>query len=42
MTYSQCGDYLVPNLRLMDTGVPPLGKYDQMRKKYLEGHRPIL
>ena len=42
MTYSKCGDYLVPNLRLMDTGVPPLGKYGRMRKRYLEEHRPIL
>ena len=42
MTYSKCGDYLIPDLRLMDTGVPPLGKYGRMRKKYLVKHRPIL
>lgn len=42
MTYSKSGDYLIPNLRLTDTGAPPLGKYGRMRKKYLQEHRPIL
>lgn len=42
MTYSKNDDYLIPNLRLTDTGAPPLGKYGRMRKKYLEEHRPIL
>lgn len=42
MTYSKNGDYLIPNLRLTDTGAPSLGKYGRMRKKYLQEHRPIL
>ena len=42
MTYTQNGDYLIPNLRLSEQPSKPLGKYGQMRKVYLKTHRPIL
>ena len=42
ITYSQCGDYLIPNLVLEETEVQPIGKYGRMRKRYLKDHRPVL
>ena len=45
ITYSQVGDYLLPNIRLNE---PPhelirsLGRYGHMHKAYLREHRPIL
>ena len=42
LTYTQNGDYLIPNLRLSGSEQKPLGKYGRMRKKYLQEHRPVL
>ena len=42
MTYSQTGDYQVPNLTLSETETKLLGKYGRMRKNYLQEHRPVL
>lgn len=42
LTYTHCGDYYIPNLILSETKNKPLGKYDRMRKKYLQEHRPVL
>ena len=42
ITYSKCGDYLIPNLVLEDTEVQPIGQYGRMRKRYLKEHRPVL
>ena len=42
LTYTQNGDYLIPNLRLSEQPSKPLGKYGRMRKAYLKTHRPIL
>jgi hypothetical protein len=43
ISYLQCGDYLLPNLRLYDPpDAPPLGKYGWKRKTFLKEHRPIL
>ena len=42
LTYTQNGDYLIPNLRLSESEQQPLGKYGRMRKKYLQEHRPVL
>ena len=42
LTYSQNGDYLIPDLSLTEQENRPLGKYGRMRRKYLEEHRPIL
>ena len=42
LKYRQTGDYLIPDLRLIETEEQPLGKYGRMRKDYLKEHRPIL
>ena len=42
ITYSQCGDYLIPNLVLPEAEQQPIGKYGRMRKRYLRDHRPVL
>ena len=41
ITYSQCGDYLIPNLALPEKEQPPIGKYGQMRKRYLKEYRRV-
>lgn len=38
-TYRQEGDYLLPNLELLDANQYPIGKYGRMRRAYLEEHR---
>mgnify|MGYP005765450501 CR=1 FL=1 len=43
LTYTQNGDYLIPNLTLSEPPeAAPLGKYGRMRRTYLKEHRPIL
>jgi len=43
LTYTQCGDFLLPNLKLSDPpGAPPLGRYGERRKTFLKEHRSIL
>ena len=42
ITYSKCGDYLIPNLVLPEEEQQPIGKYGRMRKRYLKEHRPVL
>ena len=42
ITYSKCGDYLIPNLVLEDTEAKPIGKYGRMRMLYLKEYRPVL
>ena len=34
-TYTQCGDYLLPDMGLTELEKKPLGKYGMMRRKYL-------
>ena len=41
-TYTQEGDYLIPNLSLPDTPYEPIGKYGRMRQAYLKEQRPGL
>ena len=41
-TYSQQGDYLLPNLTLPETKGYVIGKYGYLRSRYLKLHRPIL
>ena len=41
-TYTQVGDYLLPDLIIGETVHPPIGKYGRIRKRYLKEHRPIL
>ena len=40
ITYTQNGDYLIPNIVIRKT--KPLGRYGRLRKAYLEMHHPIL
>lgn len=43
LTYTQCGDYLIPNIILKEKPTDkPLGKYGRMRRAFLQEHRPIL
>ena len=41
-TYTQVGDYLIPNLVISETAQSPFGKYGRMRKRYLKEDRPVL
>jgi hypothetical protein len=44
LTYSQVGDYLLPNLALSEPPneqAEPLGRYARMRKAFLKDHRTI-
>lgn len=41
-TYTQRGDYLIPNLVLSDTKEYHIGKYGRMRRIYLKEHRPAI
>jgi hypothetical protein len=43
LTYTQAGDYLLPNLRLSDPpDAPPLGRYGLMHKRFLKEHKSAL
>lgn len=42
LSYTVCGDYAIPNLKLSNPADQPVGKYGRMRKHYLQEHRPIL
>ena len=39
ITYSQSGDYLIPNLELPEQGNATIGKYGMLRHTYLKTHR---
>ena len=42
LTYTQMGDYLFPNVALLEQPDRDLGKYGRMRLRYLKEHRPGL
>ena len=42
LTYTQVGDYLIPNLALPEQPDRDLGKYGRMRRTYLKEYRPGL
>ena len=42
LTYTKCGDYLIPDLLLSDTKEYHIGKYGRLRRAYLKEHWPIL
>ena len=42
ITYSQYGDYLIPDLVLSEDEIQPIGKYGRMRMRYLKEHRSAL
>ena len=41
-TYTQVGDYLLPDLVIAETDQHPIGKYGRLQKRYLKEHRPVL
>jgi len=44
ITYSPMGDYLLPDIKLSDPPpdlVKPLGRYGQLRQRYLQEHHTI-
>jgi hypothetical protein len=41
-TYTQVGNYLLPNLTLEDTTQKPIGKWGRMRKRYLQEQHPLV
>ncbi|MBR1583906.1 MAG: TnpV protein [Clostridia bacterium] len=41
-TYTQVGDYLIPNFSLPDVPHKPIGKYGRLRHAYLKEHHPGL
>ena len=42
LTYTRCGDYYIPDLKLSEQPEVPIGKYGRMRQRYLKEHRPGL
>ena len=42
LTYTQYGDYYIPDIRLTHTGTHPLGEYGRMRRAFLEQNKPML
>ena len=42
LTYTRCGDYLIPDIQLNQTSDKPLGKYGRMRRAFLAGNNPML
>ena len=42
LTYTRCGDYYIPDLKLSEQPEAPIGKYGRMRRRYLKEHRPGL
>ena len=42
LTYTQCGDYYIPDIRLSHTETQSLGKYGRMRRIFLEQNKPML
>ena len=42
LTYTRCGDYYIPDLKLSEQSEAPIGKYGRMRQRYLKEHRPGL
>ena len=42
LTYTQCGDYVIPDIRLTHTGTQALGKYGRMRRTFLEQNKQML
>ena len=42
LTYTRCGDYYIPDLKLSEQPEAPIGKYGRMRQRYLKEHRPLI
>ena len=42
ITYTQVGDYLLPNIALSDgADAPPIGRYGKLRRAFLKENCPI-
>ena len=41
-TYTRVGAYWIPELKLMEQSLHPIGKYGRMRRRYLKEYRPVL
>ena len=39
LTYTRCGDYYTPDLKLSEQPEAPIGKYGRMRQRYLKEYR---
>ena len=42
LTYTRCGDYYIPDLKLSKQPEAPICKYGRMRQRYLKEYRPAL
>lgn len=42
ITYTKCGDYLLPNLKLTEKENNPLNKYGLLRLEYLKSNKKAL
>ena len=42
LTYTQCGDYYIPDIRLVNVETQIPGKYGRMCRAFLEQNRPML
>ena len=42
LTYTKCGDYYIPDLKVPEVPAYPISKYGRMRKHYLAEHHPVL
>ena len=42
LTYTRCGDYYIPDLKLSEQPEAAIGKYGRMRQRYLKEHRTSL
>ena len=42
LTYTRCGDYLIPDIQLSHISDKPLGKYGRMRRAFLAENNPML
>ena len=42
LTYTRCGDYYIPDLKLSEQPEAPIGKYGRMRQRYMKEHLPGL
>ena len=41
-TYTEINGYLIPDLILPETDTRPIGKYGELRRQFLQEHRPDL
>ena len=41
-TYTQSGDYYIPDIALPEASNRSIGKYGRMRHRYLKEHRPVI